>query len=204
MLKIRKTKRTKQLELVNENGEVVQKFCRSCQKMKLAQDFPKNSDKNLRADCQECFKEKRSEYYKANKDKKVVYRQRERAVSMGLPSQFTEEDYLKLKAFSNGRCMLSGEAVTLQIDHVQAVSKGWLGSTTGNMILVSEKVNQAKRDKSLFEFLKSEKAKELIDSEQLIRTLKYLAKANEMKLAQYIQFLQDAEELAQKSKEYWR
>lgn len=199
----KETPKTKQIILLNEAGELVQKVCRTCGKVKLAEEFGRYTEGHTRADCQECHKKIQRKYIQEIRDKRTVYKQRERARALGLPDNYTEEDYNELKAFSAGRCMLSGEETELQIDHVQALSKRFLGSTKGNIILVSEKVNQAKRDMSLFEFLQSERSKGLIDKEQLEKTLNYLAKANEMTLAQYIEFLRTAEELAKKNKAFW-
>ncbi|KZR56958.1 hypothetical protein [Pseudobacillus badius] len=199
---IKRTKRTKQFELFNKTGELVQKVCRTCQLVKLPEEFPKYANGNLRPDCQDCHRNRQRKYYNEIADKRTVYKQRERARKIGAPDNYTLEDYLELKAFSNGICMVSGKEAELQIDHVQALSKGWLGSTKGNIILVSEEVNQAKRDMSLFEFIKSERSKGLIDKEQLIKTLKYLAEANNMKLAQYVEFLEGMEELAERAKAF--
>lgn len=199
---VKQTKKTKQFELFNEAGELVQKVCRTCQHVKLPREFPKYTNGSLRSDCQDCHRKRQRKYYKEIADKRTVYKQRERARKIGAPDNYTLKDYLELKAFANGVCMVSGKEDELQIEHVQALSKGWLGSTKGNIILVSEEVNQAKRDMSLFEFIKNERSKGLIDKRQLIKTLKYLAEANKMKLAQYVEFLEDMEELAKKAKSF--
>lgn len=204
MLTLRETNKTKQLEFINEAGEVAQKVCKTCGRLKLAEEFPVNSDGRLRAHCEPCFKEYKRKYDKANKDRRTVHRHKKRAEKLGLPDNFTEEEYSELKAFAAGRCMISGEEVELQVDHVQAVSKGWLGNTKGNLILVSAEVNNAKGTLSIFEFVQSERSNGLIDKEQLERTIQYLAQANEMSFEEYIEFLRLAEELAQKNKEYWR
>lgn len=201
---IKETGKTKQIELLNEAGEVAQKVCKTCERLKLAEEFPVNSDGRLRAHCEPCFKEYKRKYDKANRDKRTVYRHKMRAEKLGLPSKLTVEEYSELKAFAAGRCMISGEEVKLQVDHFQAVSKSWLGSTKGNLILVSAEVNLAKGTMSIFEFIKSERSNGLIDKEQLERTIHYLAQANEMSFEEYIYFLRLAEELAQKNKEYWR
>ena len=197
---VKSTKRTKQLELYNKDGELVQKVCRTCQLVKLPEEFPKYTDGRLRPDCKECHRKRQRKYYNEIADKRTVYKQRERARKIGAPDNYTLEDYLELKEFANGVCMISGKKAELQIDHVQALSKRWLGSTKGNIILVSEEVNQAKRDMSLFEFIKSERSKGLVDKEQLMKTLEYLAKANNMELAQYIEFLEVMEEMAERAK----
>ncbi|GAA1379964.1 hypothetical protein [Peribacillus frigoritolerans] len=204
MFTVRQTNKTKQIELINEAGEVAQKACKTCRRLKLAEEFPTYSDGRLRASCEPCYKDYKRNYDKANREKRIVYRQRERAVRLGLPSNFSDEEYLELKAFAAGRCMISGEKVELQVDHVQAMSKGWLGSTKGNLILVSERVNQAKGAMSIFEFIKSERSNGLIDKEQLERTIHYLAQANDMSFGGYVEFLRLAEDLAQRNKEYWR
>ncbi|WP_338786260.1 hypothetical protein [Metabacillus sp. FJAT-53654] len=203
MFTVKQTKKTKQFELFNEAGEVAQKVCKSCQQPKLAEDFPKYANGMLRPDCQPCFKKLQSKYVQETKDKRTVYKQRERARKLNLPDSFTEEEYLELKSFAAGKCMISGKEVELEIDHFQALSKGWLGSTKGNMILVSEEVNQAKRTMSLFEFLQSPRSKGLVDKEQLQRTLEYLAQANGMSMNEYIQFLYDCEEFAERNKQFW-
>jgi transposase-like protein len=204
MYTLRETKRTSQIELLEITCEVKQKECRSCRKILLAEDFGKYIEGHLRADCRKCHKERQREYIETIQDKRAVYRQRERARRNGLPDRYTDEDYLKLKAFADGKCMVSGEETTLQCDHMQAISKGVLGSTSGNIILVSEKVNQSKRAMSLFEWLKSERSNGLVDEVRLKRTLIYLAHANNMTLDQYIIFLKDCETLAIKSKEYFK
>ncbi|CAK6470821.1 hypothetical protein BFRIG_00802 [Peribacillus frigoritolerans] len=204
MYTMKKTNKTKQIELINEAGEVAHKVCKTCERLKPAGEFPVNSDGRLRASCEPCYKEYKRNYDKANRDKRTVYRQRERAVKLGLPSKFSDEEYLELKAFAAGRCMISGEEVELQVDHFQAISKSWLGSTKGNLILVSERVNKAKGTMSIFEFVQSERSNGLIDKEQLEKTIHYLAQANEMSFTEYVDFLRLAEELAQKNKEYWR
>lgn len=204
MLRVIETKRTKQFELLNNAGEVVQKVCRTCQQVKLAKDFSRLSRGHLRSDCKPCFKKYQAKYVKSVPDKRRAYRQAERARLVGAPDNFSEEDWKELNEYAQGKCMISGKEVELQAEHVQALSKRWLGSTKGNIILVSEEVNQAKRDMSLFEFLESERSKGLIDFDRLKETLEYLAKANGMSVPQYIEFLQTCEELAHKNKEYWR
>ncbi|MEP9407345.1 hypothetical protein ABKP09_13570 [Peribacillus frigoritolerans] len=205
MFELRETHKTKQLVFINEAGEVAQKVCKTCERLKPAEEFPLNSDGCLRAHCEPCFKEYKRNYDKANKDRRTVLRHKKRAEKLGLPDNFTEEELSELKAFAAGRCMISGEEeVELQVDHVQAVSKGWLGNMKGNLILVSEKVNHTKGTMSIFEFIKSERSNGLIDREQLERTFKYLAQANDMSFAEYIDFLKLAEELARRNKEYWR
>ncbi|MBO1511552.1 hypothetical protein [Metabacillus bambusae] len=203
MLQIQETKRTRQISLVNKVGEVVQKVCRTCQHVKLIEDFPKYTQGYTRADCESCHRDAQRAYIRANKDKRTTYKQNERARVLGLPDTFSEGDYKRLKEVAESRCMISGEVANLQCDHVQALSKGWLGSTAGNIILVSEKVNQAKRDMSLFEFIKSERSNGLINEEQLYKTLRFLAQVNEMSLTQYINFLKDSEEIAIQNKKYW-
>ncbi|AWC27134.1 hypothetical protein CG478_000915 [Bacillus cytotoxicus] len=199
---VKETKRTRQLEIYSETGELVQRVCRTCQLVKLPEDFPKYTQGYLRPDCHECHKKKQRKYISETADQRTVYKQRERARKVGAPDNYTLEDFLELKAFANGRCMISGKETDLQIDHIQALSKGWLGSTKGNIILVSEEVNQAKRDLSIFEFLKSERSKGLVDKEQLMKTFRYLAEANNMTMAQYIEFLEGMEELAERAKTF--
>lgn len=204
MFMMKKTNKTKQIELINEAGEVAHKVCKTCERLKPSEEFPVYSDGRLRASCQPCYKDYKRKYDKANRDKRTIYRHKARAEKIGLPDNFTMEEYSELKAFAAGRCMISGEEAKLQIDHFQAVSKGWLGNTKGNVILVSSEVNLAKGTMSIFEFVKSERSKGLIDKEQLERTIQYLAQANEMSFEEYVDFLKLAEELAQKNKEYWR
>ncbi|MGG4265790.1 hypothetical protein [Peribacillus simplex] len=202
MYTIKETNKTKQLEFINEAGEVAQKVCKTCERLKLAEEFPVNSDKRLRASCQPCYKEYKRKYDKANRDRRTVLRHKKRAEKLGLPDNFTEEEFSELKAFAAGKCMISGEEAELQVDHVQAVSKSWLGSTKGNLILVSPEVNNAKGTLSIFEFVKSERSNGLINREQFERTIHYLAQANEMSFREYVDFLRLAEELAHKNKEY--
>ncbi|MGY3315772.1 hypothetical protein ACV242_004268 [Peribacillus simplex] len=204
MFELRETHKTKQLVFINEAGEVAQKVCKTCERLKLAEEFPLNSDGCLRAHCQPCYKEYKRKYDKANKDRRTVLRHRKRAEKLGLPDNFTEEELSELKAFAAGRCMISGQEVELQVDHFQAVSKSWLGSTKGNLILVSAEVNKAKGTMSIFEFVQSERSNGLIDKEQLERAIHYLAQANEMSFPEYVEFLRLVEELAKKNKEYWR
>lgn len=204
MLEIRQTRRTKQIEIVNQAGKVVYKVCRSCQLVKLAENFPSYSKGYLRPDCKTCFKEVQREYTSKIKDKRTVYKQRERAKFFNTIDELTEQNIKQLKEFANGKCMISGKETTLELDHVQALSKQFIGNTKGNVILVSPQVNQAKHTKSLFEFLESPHSNDLVDKETLIRTLKYLAEANGLTLSQYIGFLKLAEEVAEKNKEFWR
>lgn len=199
----KETKRTKQLELYKD-GELVQKVCKRCQRVKLAEDFSRYAEGHTRPLCRDCYKIEQRKYIKSVKDKRTVYKQRNRARELGLPDQYTEEDFKALKEFAGGRCMISNKKVDdLQVDHFMALSKKGLGSTKGNTILVSEEVNQKKRTKSVFELLESEYSS-LVDKEQLKKTMSYLAEANSMTLAQYIQFLKDMEELAHNAKNLWR
>ncbi|MEC0273886.1 hypothetical protein [Peribacillus frigoritolerans] len=204
MYTMKRTNKTKQIELINEVGEVAHKVCKVCERLKPAEEFPVYSDGRLRASCQPCYKKYKSKYDKGNKDKRTVYSHKKRAEELGLPDNFTMEEYSELKAFAAGRCMISGEKVKLQVDHFQAVSKSWLGSTKGNLILVSPEVNLAKGTMSIFEFVQSERSNSLIDKDQLEKTIHYLAQANEMSFTEYVDFLRLAEELANKNKEYWR
>lgn len=198
-----RTNRLGRFELY-QNGKLVQKVCRTCGKVKLASEFPRNSHGHHRPDCRECFNKRQREYLREHKDWKVVYRQRDRARQFGAPDNYTLEDYLELKAFANGRCMISGKKTDkLQVDHVMTLSKKVLGSTKGNIILVCEEVNQAKRDMSLFEFLQSERSRGLVDREQFERTIRYLADANGMTPQEYLDFLYRAEELAKDIKEFF-
>ncbi|MCM2590486.1 hypothetical protein NDQ53_14380 [Rossellomorea marisflavi] len=202
MFVTKETKRIRQLELY-KNGDLAQKVCMKCQRVKLSQDFPRYSNGNTRAYCKLCYKIQQANYTQSIKDKRTVYKQRERARELGLPDHYTDEDYKALKKFSNGHCLLSGvKTENLQVDHFMALSKRGLGSTKGNIILVSEEVNQKKGTKSIFELMNSN----LVDKEQLKRTIKYLAEKNEMTVSQYIQFLQDMEEIAHiaKGKGIWR
>ncbi|PGT81579.1 hypothetical protein [Bacillus sp. AFS040349] len=203
MFKVKETRKTKQLELVNESGEVVQKACKTCQQVKLIEDFPKYTQGGFRPSCKPCYKKIQDEYNKSIKDKRRAYKQVQRARAVGAPDAYSEEDWKALKKHAQGKCMISGKEAELQAEHVQALSKKWLGSSKGNIILVSEEVNQAKRDMSLFEFLQSPRSNGLVDFDRLKDTLEYLAEANGMSLSRYLQFLQDAEELAQKNKEFW-
>lgn len=205
MKKIRETRGTKQFELLNVKGEVVQKVCRNCQRVKLIDEFPRYTAGHYRPDCKICHKKKRRIYYNKITDERAVYKQRERARKIGAPDNYLLNDYMKLKEFANGYCMICGvKADKLQIDHFQALSKGWLGSTKENIILVCEDVNQAKRDLSIFEFIKSDRSKGLIDRKQLTRTIYYLANICGLSITQYISMLQYMEELATKSKDLWR
>jgi len=204
MFEVRKYKKSSSLGLFS-SGVIVQRVCRTCQLVKLIEDFPKKTEGGNRPDCYSCNRKKHAEYVKKIKDKKTVHRQRHRARLQGLPDNYTEENFLELKEFANGKCMISSiECDSLQIEHVQAVSKGVLGSTKGNIILVCHDVNTRKRDKSLFEFLESPLSEGLIDEDQLKETIKYLARMNSMSPTQYLEFLSGCEELAKRMKEYER
>ena len=168
-----RTNRLGRFELY-QNGKLVQKVCRTCGKVKLASEFLRYTQGHYRPDCHECFNKWQRKYIQENRDLRTVYRQRNRAREVGAPDNYNLEDYLELKAFANGRCMISGKKTdNLQVEHVQTLSKRVLGSTKGNIILVCEEVNQAKRDMSLFEFLQSERSRGLVDREQLERTIRY-------------------------------
>lgn len=203
MLEIKKTKKTKQFELYRE-GQLLQKACRTCQVFKAPEEFYKRSEGYLRPDCKECHKKLQNKYNKKMSDRRLVQRQNSRARKLWLDDTFTIAEYKDLEKVANGYCMISGKkSDALQVDHVQAISKQWLGSTKGNLILVSEKVNMAKRDLSIFEFLQSERSDGLVDKKQLKKTMEYLAEMNNMNLTQYINFLNEMEEYAKKSKEFF-
>lgn len=203
MKTLRETPKTKQLELLNSDGAVIQRTCRTCQHVLLVENFYKVGKSNFMPDCKDCFSKKDKAYKQENKDAQKVYKQNHRARQVGAPDKFTLKELTELQKFAGGVCMLTGKATKeLEIDHVQAVSKGWLGNTKGNMILVCKEVNQAKSTKSLLKFIEDDKS--LIDKKQLKRTLIYLAEANGMDLKSYLNFLERCEELAEINKEYWR
>lgn len=203
MLEIKKTKKTKQFELYRE-GKLLQKVCRTCQVFKAPEEFYRKTEGYLRPDCKECHKKIQNEYNRKIRDRRLVQRQNSRARKLWLDDNFTIEEYKELEKIANGYCMISNKkSDTLQVDHVQAISKQWLGSTKGNLILVSDKVNNAKRDLSIFEFLESERSEGLVDKKQLKKTMEYLAEMNNMSLTQYIKFLNEMEEYAMKSKEFF-
>lgn len=186
------------------DGKPVKKVCRTCKQIKPISEFHKLVTGNYRPDCKDCFREWQRRYIAENRDMRRVYKQRERARYFGTPDYFTLEDWLELKAFANGRCMISGrKSDNLQVDHVMSLSKRVLGSTKGNIILVCEEVNQAKHQMSLFEFLQSPRSKGLVDPEQLKRTIQYLAAANGMTPEEYLNFLWRAEQLAKDMKEFF-
>ncbi|MFB5660788.1 hypothetical protein [Alteribacillus sp. HJP-4] len=204
MFTVKETKKTKQIELWKD-GKAVQKACRDCGRVKLIEDFTRKMEGNYRVECKVCFNVKQREYLEQNRDKRAVERQNYRARILGMPDNFTEEDLQELKRFSNGRCLISGKKVeNLEIDHFQALSKRFFGSTKGNIILISREVNQRKGTMSIFEFIESKRSEGLIDKKQLSRTFKYLASANGLSVPQYIQLLKDAEKLAHNARELLR
>ncbi|MYL65438.1 hypothetical protein GLW07_18935 [Bacillus hwajinpoensis] len=203
MLEIKKTKKLKLMEL-HKDGELIQKLCRTCEVFKAPEEFYRKTEGYLRADCKECHRKIQNEYNRKIRDRRIVQNQNSRARKLWLDDTFTIEEYKELEKVANGSCMISGKkSNALQIDHVQAISKQWLGSTKGNLILVSDKVNNAKRDLSIFEFIESERSEGLVDKKQLKKTMEYLAEMNKMNLTQYINFLQEMEEYAKKSKDFF-
>ena len=200
---VREAKKTRQLELLN-GGTIVQKVCRSCGLVKLIEDFHLYVEGHSRPDCKSCHRKKQSDYMNSIKDKRKVYRQRQRALVVGAPDNYSMDDYEALKSFSGGKCLISGKELgfdNLQFDHFMALSnKFGLGSTKGNLILVSEEVNQKKRDMDIFSFMESERSKGLIDIDQLKNTLRYLAESNGLKINEYIQLLQGIDEMEKASR----
>ncbi|MBP1970017.1 5-methylcytosine-specific restriction endonuclease McrA [Virgibacillus natechei] len=196
-----KETRVKQFELL-KNGVVIQKECRTCRELKLIEGFPKYSVGTTRPDCKECWKEKQKQYMDSIKDRRKVYKNRERAVKLNAPDNYSLKDYEELKEVSGGYCMISKEKVdNLQVDHFIPLSnKFGLGSIKGNLILVSEEVNRSKGDMGLLEFMYSERSRGLIDFDQLKDTLNYLAQANGMELNDYIQLVQGIDEMNKASK----
>ncbi|MCQ6265600.1 hypothetical protein M1K46_07975 [Fictibacillus sp. WQ 8-8] len=202
---VQESRRTKQLELLSPTGEVAQKVCLDCCKVKLISNFPRYTEGNYRPRCYDCNREHHREYSQSIENKRVASKQNFRASEKGLPHNLTEQDIIELKVFADGRCMLTGMKVEkLEIDHVQPLSHDWLGSTPGNIILVSPQVNNKKHKKSLLEFLDSGLSEGFVDKEQLKKTIQYLAGKNDMSPAQYIGFLRNCEELARRNKEYWQ
>ncbi|TCP28791.1 hypothetical protein EV207_11516 [Scopulibacillus darangshiensis] len=198
---IRKTPKTRQFELVHD-GEVVQKVCRSCGHVKLIEDFHRYSAGHTRPDCRDCHNKRQRKYIQNIKLKRIAYRNNSRARLQGAPDTLTEQDVKELFEFADGKCMISGkECETFEVDHLQALSKCWLGSTAGNVILVSPGVNRKKGTLSIFEFAKSESSKGLIDLYQLRKTFDYLASKYGITTERYVGFLLDCEELAKRQKE---
>ena len=125
--KLKENKRSNTLSLVDEltNAEL-QRECKSCREIKLAEDYQKHNAGRLRAHCRECFRDIQREFSKKHRLKRKIKNFNERAISKSLEGDLTIEQYKELVSFAGGRCMITNEVLTpetTQIDHVISLSK---------------------------------------------------------------------------------
>ncbi|MCE7792303.1 hypothetical protein K8O68_07700 [Salipaludibacillus sp. CUR1] len=201
---IEETKITKQIMIVESNtGEILQKVCKDCGHLKLAEEFPKNGER-LRPYCKDCWRERQRAYYEGIKLKRSVYRHRARAKEVGLADTLTEEQLKELLAHANGRCMLTGEPATesdpLTIDHVTALGNRFsLGNAPCNIILAKRSLNFSRKEGCLLKFIG--KYPEKVNPEKTEETISYLSKQAGVEKADFIRLLEDIEEFSKKEGE---
>lgn len=202
-----KENRVGTLSLVDElTSAELQRECSACRSLKLAEDFQKYTNGHLRAQCKECFIAIQREYNQKSQLNRYIKNVNDRAVEKGLEGDFTIEDYNELIQFADGKCMLSGKALTpetMQIDHVVALSKLVVGSTASNVWLVHKRVNQKKWIYSLTEYLNSSHGSNVVDKERLLESIGYLAGKVDLTKREYIDLLIVSERIAQIGKTFF-
>lgn len=195
------------LSLVDEltNAEL-QRECKSCRELKLAEDFQRYNKGYLRAQCRKCFRGIQREISQKHKLSRKIRNFNERAISKGLEGDFTIEQYNELIRFAGGECMLSGLPLTgetTQLDHVVALNKLVVGTTASNVWVVHKRVNEKKWIYSLAEYLTSEHGVDNVDKERLLESIGYLANKAGVTPNEYIDLLVESERIALHSKAFF-
>lgn len=78
------------------------------------------------------------------------------AEKKGLKVEWNEDAYEKMLDKFGRKCCLSNETENLNVDHFIAIETGHGGTYQGNMIPLSEKLNQSKSNKNPFEWIKEQ------------------------------------------------
>lgn len=138
----------KMIVFVNENGEMTSRVCTKCGELKVANCFGSNGNRK-RPDCVDCHNE--------TSRKTVSLRlHKHRAKKHGLPSTITLELREKAKAEQGYKCILSGSP-DIVTEHITPLSwETGFGDTYGNVVFMTHELNVSKRDKNIFEWIKTQ------------------------------------------------
>ena len=150
------------------------KWCKSCRnKLKLEHDLKREREaRKVPVVCQKCdnvFIGNKKTKYCPECRKGVLpslldairsYAQRQRAIRMGLPADFTQKDWRAVKRQFNNRCAYCGRVAALAQDHFVPVARGG-GYTRRNIVPACSSCNNKKGGKDPQDWLPAEKYRQI-------------------------------------------
>lgn len=122
---------------------------------------------------------------KENPTKSKMRGIRRRAKESALPCSITPEQLSLIYEQFNNSCALTGESVNLHADHVIPLAVGHVGTTYGNMIPLSAKLNTSKNASHIFEWFEANRERLSLEQAKFDALIAYLAEVNGMNVKEY-------------------
>lgn len=159
------------------------------------ESYAKRYQKNKAAHRESMIKHRKEnpEWYRewARKDRKEnpkrarMMKLRRFARKRNLPSDINLKQLTEIKEFFGNKCAISDESIDLHMDHVIPLAIGRGGTTLGNMIPLSPKMNQSKNSSHIFEWFDDNKERFNLNQQKFDDLIKYLAQVNNMTIHEY-------------------
>jgi len=129
----------------------------------------------------------KSKWAKNNPEKLVLKEMKRRTIVKSLPFDFTYEKREELMNYYNHSCALTGSK-DIHLDHVIPLCLEVVGSVFSNMLPLSAELNLDKKDKNVFEWVKTRPE---IDQDRFNVVMTEVAERNSMTLDEYKAFVYD-------------
>lgn len=129
--------------------------------------------------------ERKRQWERNNPEKAMrrILRRKEREAL--LPNTLTINQTVKIMNAFKGCCALTGESDSITLDHVIPVSIGHGGTTDKNIIPMTARLNESKRDLNIFEWFESNKLHFVLSQKRFDNLIAWLASANAMTVEEY-------------------
>lgn len=130
------------------------------------------------------------EWQRINSDKRAEQERSRRYKLSLMPNNLTEEDKRDILRHFNNSCALTGSTERLEMDHVVPISTGRIGTTKGNIIPLTSKINISKGSSNIFDWYNENGERLNISSENFNYLVTYLAEINGMSLEEYRKYVE--------------
>lgn len=133
----------------------------------------------------EINRERNRKHYKDKPEMHRLNGLRRRAMQKSLPNDLTNSEYKSTLEYFGNACAITGETEDIHADHVIPISIGHGGTTKGNMVPLTSKLNFSKNNRNVFEWFNHSKDSLNLSQSNFDTMISYLAKLNGKTISEY-------------------
>lgn len=169
------------------------KECKNCGKWKERKEFTVRKGKGTARICKKCSVQEVKKWRESMgrgqiKSIRKVQRHRREARERLLPRTLTTEQLNEVENYFDG-CALTQSKEANDLEHFIPLSTGHGGTTKGNCYPMTSTLNNSKRARNPFEWFEECKDMYGLDRSRFDNLVEYLAKQNDMTVAEYRDFV---------------